>query len=265
MTALAELRADLADEHEDLDRLVAGLPDGAWTRPTPAEGWTVADQIGHLGYFDRTARLAVTDPEAFAAHVDELLATDDLAAAADTLLDGPRALAPPELLEWWRDARRQLLEAAASLSPGDRVDWYGPSMSAASFLTARLMETWAHGQDVADALGRERTPTDRLRHVAHLGVITRPHSYLVRGLDVPDGDVRVELTLPSGAVRTWGPDDADDLVRGSALDFCLVVVQRRHVDDTELEVRGPAASEWMRVAQAYAGEPGTGREPGRFR
>ena len=136
-------------------------------------------------------------------------------------------------------------------------------MSPASFVTARLMETWAHGQDVADALGQVRTGTARLRSVAEIGYRARPFSYAVHGLPLPDRPVRVELAGPGGEEWTWGPPDADDVVRGSALDFCLLVTQRRHRDELALTVSGAAAQEWTRIAQAFAGPPGGGREPGR--
>ena len=152
----------------------------------------------------------------------------------------------------------------AGLEPRARLPWYGPDMGVASFTTARLMETWAHGQDVADALGERREPTDRLRHVAQIGVRALPWSFTVHGRPVPDVPVRVELELPGGGGWTAGPEDAADLVRGSALDFCLVVTQRRHPADVDLTVRGPVAGEWMGLAQAFAGPPGTGRRPGQF-
>jgi uncharacterized protein (TIGR03084 family) len=137
-------------------------------------------------------------------------------------------------------------------------------MSAASSITARIMETWAHGQDVADALEATRTPTDRLRHVAFIGARALPNSYQARGLAVPDTAVRVELRAPSGDLWAFGPEGAPDTVRGPALDFCLVVTQRRHPDDLDLEVHGPVAGEWMSIAQAFAGPPGSGRRPGQF-
>jgi uncharacterized protein (TIGR03084 family) len=135
-------------------------------------------------------------------------------------------------------------------------------MSPASFATARLMEYWAHGQDIADALGRARTPTARLRHICHLGVRTRGFSYSVRGLTAPDTDVRVELAGPDGDTWTWGDPAAADRVTGSALDFCLVVTQRRLAGDTGLVVTGDAATEWLSLAQAFAGNPSL-TDPGR--
>ncbi len=132
-------------------------------------------------------------------------------------------------------------------------------MSAASSLTARIMETWAHTQDIADALGVTREPTGRLRHVAHIGVGARAFSYAVHGKTPPEAPVRVELTGPDGRLWTWGPQDAADRVTGPALDFCLLVTQRRHRDDLALTIEGPAAAEWMAIAQAFAGAAGTGR------
>ena len=255
MTDVAEIAADLRAEQEALDEVVGGLTEEQWATPTPSPGWTVADQIGHLTYFDGAAATAITDPDAFQASIAELLADVE-----GTTLH--RHLAPKDLLDAWRENRQRLDEVAAGLDPGQRVPWYGPSMSARSFLTARLMETWAHGQDVVDAVGASRPTTDRLRHICQIGFITRGWTYVNRGEEQPAGDVRLELTSPSGETWRWGPDDAPDVVRGPALDFCLVVTQRRHLDDTALSVSGDVARDWLEKAQAFAGPATTGPKPG---
>lgn len=259
---MAPICADLRAEHEALDVLVADLPAAEWDRDTPAEGWSIRDTIGHLAYFDGTATTAALEPELFRQEVEAALVGEkDL--MAEHLRMG-RELDAPDVLAWWRERRAGLLAALEPLDPSSRLPWYGPPMAARSFATARLMETWAHGQDVVDALGVERPPTDRLRHVAHIGVRARPFAYATRGLEVPEADIRVELRGPGGDVWTWGPEDATDTVRGDALDLCLVVTQRRHPDDVSLDVRGPAATEWISIAQAFAGPPGGGRAPGQF-
>lgn len=261
-TPLGELRADLAAEQAALDAVVADLPPPAWERSTPSEGWAVRDQIAHLAYFDEAAALAITDPEGFAREVAAAVA--DVAGYEARYLARGRALAPADLLAWWRAARRRLADAAAGLEAKARVAWFGPSMGAMSFLSARLMETWLHGHDVTDALGLPRHETDRLRHIVELGVRTRAHSYALRGRTAPEAPVRVELTLPSGARWVAGDAQAADRIVGRAEDFCRVVTHRRHVDDTELRVTGPAAREWMLIAQAFAGLPAPGRRPGQF-
>jgi uncharacterized protein (TIGR03084 family) len=263
MSDLKQVRADLLAEQADLDTVVADLPAEAWSTPTPSPGWTVADQIAHLAYFDGTATLAIEDPEAFTASVGKLLEAAGQGSGALDALTLARDMAPSDLLDRWRESRARLAEAAAGLEDGARVPWYGPPMGARSFLTARLMETWAHGQDVVDALGAHRPATDRLRHIAQLGYITRGWSYRNRGLEVPDAEVRLELTAPSGETWTWGHEDATDVVRGPALDLCLVVTQRRHVDDTALEIAGEAARDWLERAQAFAGPPTDGPAPRR--
>jgi uncharacterized protein (TIGR03084 family) len=255
------IHRDLADEYENLDRTVADLDDAVWDKPTPAVPWTVRDQISHLAFFDAQAALAITDPDEFQASLHA--AALDIDAYMNRPLEDGRALDPVEVLQNWRARRRALLEVGSDLDPSTRLAWYGPPMSPASFLTARLMETWAHGQDVVDALGVIRRPTDRLKHVAHLGVRTRGWSFTTNGKSPPSEDVLVELTGPSGNLWTWG-DSSDDRVAGSALDFCLVVTQRRHPADTNLAIEGPVATEWMSIAQAFAGPPGDGREAGRF-
>ncbi len=258
---VAEIVADLEAEHAALDVIVADRPPGDFARATPSPGWSVRDQVGHLSYFDHTATLAIVDPEAFGAEVTALIEAlgrgeDPMAAAVARY----RLLSPPDLLETWRRSRSGLIAAARSLDDRARLPWYGPAMGAVSFLSARLMETWAHGQDVADALGVDRPATDRLRHVAQLGVITRSWSYAVRGKVAPEVAVRVRLRAPSGATWQW-QQGAHQSIEGDALDFCLVVTQRRNVADTGLVVEGEAAAEWMRLAQAFAGPPTEGPPP----
>ncbi|WP_031073091.1 TIGR03084 family metal-binding protein [Streptomyces sp. NRRL S-118] len=250
---------DLRDESEELDRLVADLSPERWATPTPAPGWTVAHQIAHLAWTDDAALLAATDPEGFAAHVTEALD------APGTFVDegaAKVAAAPPgELLARWRDGRERLRQALAAAPAGARLPWYGPPMSAASMATARLMETWAHGQDVADALGAVRTPTARLRHVAWIGIRARDHAHAVRGLTAPAEPFRVELTAPDGTPWAYGPEDAAQRVTGPALDFCLLVTQRAHRADLAVRAEGADADRWLDIAQAFAGPPGPGRAP----
>lgn len=262
MTRLESVVADLGAEQEQLDAIVETLASAGWEAPTPADGWTIKDQIGHLAYFDDVATEAIADPPRFAERV--AMVRDAVSQNRDPMeehLRRGRALPGHAVLSWWRVAREAELQAFATLEGSERVPWFGPHMGAVSFVTARLMETWAHGQDVVDALAVRRAPTDRLRHVAHLGVRTFASSFVVHGLDVPAREVRVELVAPSGETWTWGPEGVLDRVRGTALDFCLVVTQRRHVEDTGLELSGVVARSWMAFAQAFAGPPGPGRLP----
>jgi uncharacterized protein (TIGR03084 family) len=264
-----EVLDDLIAEQGALDAVVADLAPEQWLLATPSPRWSIADQIGHLTYFDRTAALAIVDPAAFAEHKEGAFRRYGDPLDGDALTLGEfRTLGRDAQLAAWREGRAALAEAAGGLAEGARVDWYGPSMSAKSFLTARLMEAWAHGQDIVDTVAhatgvsgaRLRPDTHRLRHVAQLGVITRGWSYAVRGDTPPDTPISVTLTAPSGAIWEWGtPDDpAADSITGPAGDFCRVVTQRRHVDDTELSVRGAAARDWMLKAQAFAGDPSDG-------
>jgi uncharacterized protein (TIGR03084 family) len=258
---MAALAADLAAESAVTRALVAGLDEAGWHTATPAAGWDIADQISHLAYFDEVTVQSAVHPEEFKA---QLAATPENV-NPDTIAARFRDRSGAQLLQWFDTARAELTGTFAGLDPRLRLPWFGPPMSAASSLTARIMETWAHTQDIADALGVTREPTDRLRHVAHIGVGARAFSYAVHGQTPPQAPVRVELTPPSGTgpAWTWGPEDAADRVTGPALDFCLLVTQRRHRDDLALVIKGPAAAEWMAIAQAFAGAAGTGRSPRR--
>ncbi|MFE1324220.1 TIGR03084 family metal-binding protein [Streptomyces sp. NPDC058741] len=250
---------DLHEESEELDRLVAGADAPRWALATPAPGWTVAHQIAHLAWTDRSALLAVTDADGFRALVEQALAAPD--SFVDDGAEEDAGLPPADLLARWREGRTALEKALRSAPPGARFPWYGPPMSAASMTTARLMETWAHGQDVADTLGVVRPPTDRLRHVAWLGVRTRDFAYGVHGLTPPAEPFRVELRAPSGDLWAYGPEGAPQRVTGPALDFCLLVTHRAHRADLALRADGPDADRWLDIAQAFAGLPGRGRRP----
>ena len=260
MADLSALCRDVLAEHDDLRAILVGIPPADWERPTPAAGWTIRDQVSHLAYFDGAARLAIAEPDAFRASRAEAVA--DIDKFVDSALDYGRGITGAELLDRFTDERRRLVDAALAAPEGVRVPWYGPDMAVPSSITARIMETWAHGQDVADALGVERPLSGRLRHVCDIGIRARPFSYRIRKLEPPETPLRVELEAPDGTTWEWGPPDAADRIRGTALDFALVVTQRRLVADSGLEVEGDDASAWIAFAQAFAGNP-TDPDPGR--
>jgi uncharacterized protein (TIGR03084 family) len=258
--AIDPVLVDLAGEVASIDLMLQSLSPEDWAQPTPAPGWNVADQVIHLGLFDRRAQWSMTEPERFHDDIRDLMTKGGV----DAVHDVERHRSPQNLLEWWRAGAEALANASRSLDLSARCVWYGPSMSARSMLTARLMETWAHGYDIADAVGVTMPVTDRLRHVAHIGVGARQFAFAANKREMPEGDVHVELIAPSGAVWTWGDSVAANSVKGDALNFCLAVTQRRHLDDCDLVVQGPLATEWMSIAQAFAGAPGVGRTKGQF-
>lgn len=260
MVDVADVLADYEAEARVLDRLVAELPAGDWARETPAPGWSIAHQIGHLAWTDAVvidaAAAANGDAAAFAA------LSAGLQAGTVTIDSGAAELAtlpPAELLELWRDGRGRMAASLREVAPGAKLPWFGPPMSPASMATARIMETWAHGQDIADALGATREPSGRLRHIAHLAVRTRNFAFTLHKLSPPDAEFRVELSGPAGEIWAWGPEDAVECVSGTAEDFCLLATQRRHRDDLALTAVGENAEKWLDIVQAFAGPPGEGR------
>ncbi|MEU9848955.1 TIGR03084 family metal-binding protein [Streptomyces sp. NPDC047985] len=266
MSDVAAVLDDLREESDQLDELVRGLSVEQWETPTPAPGWSIAHQIAHLAWTDGVALLAATDPDAFAAETAKAQEAPDtfvdVAARAIVAEANAVGAAPDVLLARWRDGRGRMQEMLRAAPAGTRIPWYGPPMSVASMATARLMETWAHGQDIADALGVTRAPTARLRHVARIGVRARDYAYLVRGSTAPREEFRVELLAPDGGLIVFGPEDAAQRVTGPLLDFCLLVTQRAHRDDLAVRATGPDADHWLDIAQAFAGPPGPGRAPG---
>lgn len=248
---------DLRAESDDLDGLVAALTPDRWATPTPAPGWTIAHQIAHLLWTDRVALLSVTDEAGFAAVLAQ--ASENPSGFVDAGAEELAALPPAELLADWRATRKALHGELLTVVDGRKLPWFGPPMSAPSMATARLMETWAHGLDVADALGVTRTPTARLKSIAHIGVRTRDFAYVVNGLTPPAEPFHVKLFAPDGSVWTWGPEDAEQFVTGAAQDFCMLVTQRRARSELDVAATGPDAEKWLTIAQAFAGPPGPGR------
>jgi uncharacterized protein (TIGR03084 family) len=259
VTVLDEGLADLAAEGDRRDGGVADLSEDGWRTPTPAAGWDIATQVAHLAWTDEVSVVAATDKAAWDAVVLEAIA--DPTGYVDAKALEAAQMSGTDLLARWRAARPALADTLRAHPVGERIAWFGPPMSPTSMATARFMETWAHALDVAEALGVSAEPTDRIRHVAHLGVRTRDFAFANRGLEPPAEEFRVELRAPSGDLWTWGTDVAQQRVTGSSYDFCLLVTRRRHRDDLDLVATGADADRWLDVAQAFAGPPGAGREP----
>jgi len=250
---------DLAAEGDRLEGIVSGLTEDGWRTPTPAVGWDVAAQVAHLAWTDEVAVFAANDKEKWDEVVMQAIGDPD--GFADSAALAGAAADPGDILRRWRTARWSLQETLRSFPAGQRLPWFGPPMSPTSMATARFMETWAHSLDVAEALGVPPAPSDRIRHVAHLGVRTRNFAFGVHGLEPPAEEFGVTLVSPSEEVWAWGPEDADQTVTGSAYDFCLLVTRRRHRADTDLVAFGADADRWLDIAQAFAGPPGEGRSP----
>jgi enediyne biosynthesis protein E11 len=261
----ATVLTDLAAEAAAFEDLLAGLPPERWSAPTPAPGWTVAHQVGHLTFVYRIAALAASDPDRFltmTSTIGERGGFDAVvqATAAEHLAEGPAAL-----MGHWRDARRAAVAALGAVSPGTTVPWLVNPLPPAVLAAAGMMEAFAHGQDVADAVGIRREPTERLRHVVDFVALTWQFAYEPRGLTPPATPFRFAVTAPSGEIWYAGaPDAVGGLITGPAEDLCLLATRRRHRADLDLVADGTAADAWLDIAQAYRGPSGAGRTPGQF-
>lgn len=252
----AAILRDLEDEGAALERTLVGLAHEDWRLSTQSSGWTVAHQVGHLEITEQLMRLAILDERAFRERATTSRVRPEISPA-----DLERPDFAQVALTGWLRSRDALLEAFRSVDAGRRIPWMGPSMSVASAATSRIMEIWAHGQDVLDAIGRTRPATSRLRHIAHLAVAARDYSFLNRGLPAPSVPFRVEIAGPDGELWAWGPEDAPQRVCGEAYDFALLATRRIHRADARVEATGRDAVTWMRTIQAYAGPPGPRRRP----
>ena len=250
---LSAIIDDLAAEHAVLERLLARLPDETWDHPSPAQGWTLRDCVAHLAETDQSAsHIVMKLPSLHRVRLEGPLTAGQLKAWT---------VRPAHVRAWYRRAGEELVFVLRSVGDEDRFSWAGRPMSARSFVTARLMEHWSHGLDIHDAAGVPSIDTDRLRHIALLGYLTREFAYRTHGLEPPTTPLYVELKSPGGETWSFGPPDAPDCIFGPGGDFCRVVTQRIHPSDTALRTEGERAAEFLTVAQAFAGPPGSGRPP----
>jgi uncharacterized protein (TIGR03084 family) len=254
---------DLLAEAEELHGFLATLDEADWSRPTTFKRWTPWDVVAHLHMFDAVSLLALAGGDVFAARRAELVAS---MRRGETLFDTGRrefgAHSPAALLARWIATCREMAAQLGASPPDRRLPWFGPDMGVRMFTTARLMETWAHGQEIYDLMRVARVPTDRLRHICLIGVKTFAWTFLNRKLEPPGPPPRVRLVAPSGAIWEWNEKSESGLVEGSALDFCQTVAQVRNVADTALRVEGDVARRWMAIAQCFAGGPVDPPKPG---
>lgn len=255
---------DFQDESEALHELIQDIAPEQLSQPTQFKGWTINDVIGHLHIWNRAALLSLTDEPAFLNFYQEL--NGFMEKGGKSLNDFERqwlqGAAGNELLQIWREYYQRTAAAFADCDPKKRVKWAGPEMSALSSITARLMETWAHGQEAYDSLGVERVNTDRIKNIVVLGINTFGWTYKVNELPMPEQMPCVCLTAPSGEEWNFGECNDKECVRGSAEDFCQVVTQVRNLADVNLKVKGEVATQWMSIAQCFAGGAETPPAPG---
>jgi uncharacterized protein (TIGR03084 family) len=266
-TAVLSQALDFRDECDALQAALERAPAEAWEEPTQFKGWTFDDVLGHLYFFDHAAEIAARSRDEIQALFRDIARES---ATGLSLIDYSRrwleGCAGPALLERWRRQYQRLADVYAVFQPDHRLAWAGPDMSARSFISARQMEVWAHGQAIFDALGIERVEHDRLRNIAVMGVNTFGWTFKVNRRDVPALKPYVRLTSPSGALWEWNEPSTVERVEGSAVEFCRVVTQTRNLLDTSLEVTGDIARQWMASAQCFAGPPERPPAPGtRFR
>lgn len=254
---------DFRDESRALHQLLAAQPESFFSRESLFKGWSANDVLQHLAYWNDMAGRQLTDVEG-------------LVAVLGVIRKHPRGLRGHEsdhfagltgtaLLEHWRKGFEAVAELFSQADPKQRLKWSGPDMSARSSMTARLMETWAHGQALYDLLGVVRQDQDRLQNIVVLGINTYGWTFRNRGLEPPMPMPWVNLQAPSGARWTFGDPGSIELsgrIEGPATAFCQVVTQTRHFTDVDLRIEGAHATAWMSQAQCFAGPPHEPPAPG---
>lgn len=260
MTEL-DVFSDLWAESMQIDDLLVGLDDSQWTLPTPAPTWTIADQVAHLSFIFRLAGTAASAPETFQMMVAE--AQNDFDGAVNAALADFKA-DPKTQLRRWETERSTAVDALRAVPAGQVVPWLVNPLPPTILACAGIMESFAHGQDIADALGVFPERTDRLIHLVGFAILTRDFGYEARGLTPPETEFRYEITAPSGVAWEFGPADSPERITGPAVDFCLLVTRRRHRADLAVTASGSEANHWLDIAQAYRGPAGAGRKPGQF-
>ena len=258
---------DFKAESEAVAALLSGLSDADYNTITQFKDWTIYDIIAHLHLWNMAADWTLNEPTKFAALMGEAI---QVFQGGKTHQDLQREWCARQGLDTgaklyaaWVEGYRSVADKYAAADPDKRVKWGGPDMSVRSCIIARQMETWAHAQAIFDVLGQTRTDADRLKNVAHIGVTTYSWSFKVNGREPILPKPYVHLTAPSGAIWEWNDPQTDNIVKGSATEFCQVVTQCRNIGDTSLTTTGEAAREWMAIAQCFAGGPEAPPVPGK--
>lgn len=259
---------DFAEESEALYSILEPLSDEDFQRQTQFKTYKVHDVIAHLHIFNWAAEESIRDGDSFIRFYKGLgqrrkeLGLDLIGVTDLWLDDNENGVRNRALLDVWRDYYRGMAQRLADIDPRMRVKWAGPDMSVRSSLTARLMETWAHGQELYDLLGIERVDKDRIKNIAVLGINTFGWTFKNRGMEIPADVPYVKLTAPSGEIWEWNEPNEANCVVGNATEFCQVVAQTRNIADTQLSVTGETATRWMSIAQCFAGGPEDPPPPG---
>lgn len=251
---------DFRAESDALYALLADKDDADFERTTLFNDWTVNDVLGHLHMWNHGADLSATDQEAFMDFFKGFMEAGGQHFPYTHEWSGN--LKGRALLAAWKDFYTGMAGRWRDMDPEKRVKWAGPDMTIQMSIIARHMETWAHGQEVFDLFGVARQDEDRIRNIAELGIRTFGWTFANRRIDRPAVKPFVQLTAPSGATWTWNDESATDYIKGPATDFCQVVTQTRNIADVTLDVSGDAATQWMAIAQCFAGPPKDPPAPG---
>jgi uncharacterized protein (TIGR03084 family) len=237
---------DYVAETVRLESILGLLTEAQWLTESGADGWSVADVVLHLAQSDEgvVSSVAGADPLAGAAGAGTV---DDWAAQ---MVDAERG-SPAQVFARWREARDAAVEALRGADPQVPVRWVTGPVKPATLATTRLAEHWAHGLDITEPLGIDFPDTSRLRNIAWLAHRTLPYALSRAG--EPPAAVRCSLTAPDG-VSTWtfGPDDADSEISGTAAAFCRVAAQRLDPALSGLRASGPRGATALRVVRTYA-------------
>ena len=260
---MREILSDLVAEEQHLDQYLQGLRKRGWKSMTPSGRWTVQDTVSHLAYVESFAA------EVLAEGIERLEreSIGDVDEWTEIGVAQGRDQRHQEVIEWWRHGRADVVDALSRMEADDRVPWLYGDMSARSFATMRLMETWAHGLDIKAATLGRMTPlpeedleededdpladTTRMRHIAWLGQRSLPFAFKQAGESFPAQGIRIELMGPKYATWRFGPEDTDQVIKGMAGDWCRVVVLRQKGADTGLKAVGEHAEIALEIARAY--------------
>jgi uncharacterized protein (TIGR03084 family) len=244
----------LAEQQAELSSLLDPLDDDGWAKPSPCEGWSVADVVLHLVQTNGMAQASLDDR--YDEFLEEMLVGARIATDVDdgaaAMVERDRGMPNDELNERWRTEAAALTASFAAADPHRRVQWVVGRLSVRTLTTTRLAETWIHTGDVAEALGILLPPTPRLEHIARLAWRTLPYAF-ERGGRTLTGPVAFELEGPDGAPWRFTPDgDALTTIRGPGAELCMVAGRRVEPGETDLEGDGPDAAAVLELVRTYA-------------
>ena len=241
----------LEAQGDRLDGILASLDEQQWSSPSLCPGWSVSDVVLHLAQTEEGVVATVKEEYNPVTEI-QIEGAANIDEAMEGWVRAERGAPPAELHARWNEARKRALETLRNADPETPLRWAAAPLRPKTLATTRLSEHWIHTMDIAEPLSIDNPDTEDIHSIAWLAHRSIPYAFARDGRGDPP-TVRLELKGPSGEEWSFGPDDADCVISGSAGEFCRVAARRVPASEAKsLKAKGKRAKEVLELVRTYA-------------